>query len=381
MLTAIKTVPFANAVWAGKINLFERGKTAKIMNSQQWNIIKDCAAMKPLGKVPVALIVDSPWIPGYTGITTLDYFTSPEIWLKANLKVIHDFPDIIFLPGFWVEYGMATEPSGFGCKISFYENNLPHVYPAINSVDEISKLYIPNPKTDGLMPFVLNIYKQIKDRVSQEGHLIKVVASRGPFTIASHVMGLTNFLVNIKIEPESTHKILKLITEFIIIWLEAQMDVLKEVEGIMILDDVAGFISRDDFIEFAYPYFKKIFSTYSNFVKIYHNDTDNPVPYEFLGELGVNIFNFTHLRNISDVRKIVGDKVCLMGNVPPLHVLAEGNADLVKEKAMECIKDNGNMPGFILSAGGGTSPKTPGENIAALCSAAELFSRDINGSK
>ncbi|HHV95603.1 MAG TPA: hypothetical protein GXX37_03870 [Clostridiaceae bacterium] len=179
---------------------------------------------------------------------------------------------------------MATEPSGFGCKISFYENDLPHVYPVISSVDEIDRFSIPNPKTDGLMTLALNIYKHVKGRVEQEGHTIKVVASRGPFTIASHIMGLTNFLLNIKIEPDKVHKMLKLITRFILIWLEAQMDVVKEVEGIMILDDVAGFISREDFIEFAYPYFKEIFGSFPNLVRIYHNDTDNPVPYEFLSE-------------------------------------------------------------------------------------------------
>jgi len=338
------------------------------MDLTKWNIIKDCAAIKKQERVPVALIVDSPWIPGYTGISMLDYFSFPEKWLWANLKVIQDFPGIIFLPGFWVEFGMATEPSGFGCKVRFYENTLPQIYPAIKSAGEISSLDIPNPRADGLMPLALNVYKHINHMVNEMGYTIKVVASRGPYTIAAHIMGLTNFLVGLKIDPENTHKLLKLICKFIIIWLEAQMDVLKDVEGIMVLDDVAGFISREDFIEFALPYFKQVFSSFPGMVKIYHNDTDNPVSYEFLEELGVNIFNFTHLQNIANVRKMAGSKVCLMGNVPPLQVLAEGSQDLVREKALECIRDNKDIPGFILSAGGGVSPGTPGENIRALCS-------------
>ncbi len=65
---------------------------------------------------PVALIIDSPWLPGYLGISTLDYLTVPEVWLEANLTVAREFPDVIFVPGFWVEMGMGAEPSAFGCQ-------------------------------------------------------------------------------------------------------------------------------------------------------------------------------------------------------------------------------------------------------------------------
>ena len=336
------------------------------MNSKNWDTIKKCCNMKNIEKAPVGLIVDSPWIPGYVGISTIDYFTIPEKWFEANLKVINDFPDIIFFPGFWAEFGMATEPSGFGCKISFYEDTTPQVHNILTSLDEFNKLSLPNPKTDGLMPFVLSIYKNMKSRIESVGHMLKIAVSRGPFTIASYVMGLSNFLTELKLNPQSTHKMLKLINDFIKIWLEAQLDVMKDAEGIMLLDDVIGFLSREDYLQFAHPYLKEIFKSYPRYIKIYHNDTDNPVPYEFLEELGVNIFNFTHMRSIAEVRSIIGNSVCLMGNVPPLQVLAQGSVDMVKEHALKCVKDNNGKGGLILSVGGGVSPGTPKENLQAL---------------
>ena len=33
----------------------------------------------------------------------------------------------MFLPGFWSEYGMCTEPSAFGAKCVWYENAFPSV--------------------------------------------------------------------------------------------------------------------------------------------------------------------------------------------------------------------------------------------------------------
>ena len=87
------------------------------MKQENWEIIKQCAAMEPISSTPVALIVDSPWIPGYLDISAIDYFSMPDIWLRANLEVERQFPEVIFLPGFWVEMGMAAEPSGFGCRV------------------------------------------------------------------------------------------------------------------------------------------------------------------------------------------------------------------------------------------------------------------------
>jgi uroporphyrinogen decarboxylase len=332
----------------------------------QWEFIKKCAKMEEVEEVPVGLIVDSPWIPGYLGMSTLEFFTIPEKWFEANVKISNEFPDVIFLPGFWVEYGMGTEPSGFGCKVSFYENTTPNVNHMISSMEEVEKLSIPNPKNDGLMPLALSMYRYIEPKVKDIGHSIKVVAARGPLTIASHIMGMTEFLIGMKMEPEKTHKLLKMTTATTKNWLEAQADVLSEVEGVMVLDDVVGFLSKDDYLEFAHPYLKEIFAAFPNCVKMYHNDTDNSVPYEFLEELQVNIFNFTHLQNIAKVRELVGNKVCLLGNIPPLDVLTKGTPDLVREKARTCISEYGSKAGLILSAGGGTSPGTPGENIRAL---------------
>ena len=36
-----------------------------------------------------------------------------------------DFRDVWFLPGFWAEFGMCTEPSAFGGKCVWHENAFP----------------------------------------------------------------------------------------------------------------------------------------------------------------------------------------------------------------------------------------------------------------
>jgi MtaA/CmuA family methyltransferase len=355
-------------------------KGCKRMNQKEWNIIKKCAAMEKTDIVPVALIIDSPWIPGYTGMSTLDFFTIPDKWFEAHMKIKKDFPGMIFLPDFWIEYGMATEPSGFGCRINFFENSTPninHIISSADDLDQVESISQPNPKRDGLMPLALNLYKNMETRAKEVGESIKIVAARGPLTIATHMMGLTEFLIALKTDPDNTHKLLKITSTLSRDWLQAQAEVLSEVEGIMILDDVVGFLSKEDYMEFAHPYMKDILKSFPGCIKIFHNDTNNAVCYEFLEELGINIFNFTHKQDISKVRKLLGNKICLLGNIPPLDVLAQGNPEQVREATARCLRSHGAKCGIILSAGGGTSPGTSRENLLAMMDTAEKVSRAI----
>lgn len=344
------------------------------MKLEQWNVIKKCAKCEEISSIPIGFIIDSPWLPGFFNISTLDYFTDISKWVEVNMDVINEYPDIIFIPGFWVEYGMAVEPSGYGCLINFFENKTPTVQHIASNCKDASLLKIPDPTKDGLMPFALSIYKNIEKKVNDRGHKVKIVAARGPLTLASHLISVTNFLTDIKIDPENAHKLLKKTTQTVKNWLEAQANVLQEVEGILVLDDIVGFLSKEDYLEFAHPYLKEIFTSFqNNIIKIYHNDANNSVYYDCLEELGVNIFNFTHLINIEKAKKLVGEKVCLMGNIPPLDTLVNGTEEQVIKDVTDCLNNYPDNRGLLLSAGGGASPGTKKENIVALVNAVKNY--------
>lgn len=339
------------------------------MKEHQWIMLKNAAAMQTLERTPISLIVDSPWIPGYLGISTIDYLTNPQVWLDANLEIERRFPEVIFMPGFWSEMGMAAEPSGFGCKVSFYDEKTPLVYPLTSDLEIAAGLSVPNPRADGLMPIILNYYKWAQPRAKDAGHMIKIAAARGPLAIATHLTGVTEFLLGVKLDPENTHKFLQVTTQICRQWLEAQAEVLPDVEGILLLDDIVGFLSPQDFQEFAFPYLKEVLDSFPEALKIFHNDMDNPVSFEHLWKLPTHIFNFTHHHNADEVRELVGPQVCLMGNIAPLDTLCNESPDVVLKQALGCIKTHPEKRGLILSAGGGVSPGTPEENIRALIQA------------
>jgi uroporphyrinogen-III decarboxylase len=334
------------------------------MRPDQWNILEAMISGEQRG-LQKALIIDSPWIPSFLGISTEDFVLDETLHLESWMKIVQQYPDIIFFPDFWVERGMAAEPSGFGTPVTYYPDHPPTVGHIFEDIEDAEGLKEPDPRKDGLVPIILSQYSRILPKVREAGMDINIVAARGPMTLASHLMGVTNFLLALKSEPEKTHRLLQITTATVKRWIMAQSDVLPACKGYLVLDDIMGFLSEEDYLEFAHPYFSDVFSIPAA-LKGLHNDTPNPVAFSHIPELGVNLFNFSHELPIPRVRSLVGDGIMLMGNIPPLEVMAQGSEEAVRSAAARCIAENGRHPRFLLSAGGGTSMGTPDSSIRAL---------------
>ena len=107
--------------------------------SDAWDDFLLAARRGEPAQVPVALIVDSPWLPGYTGLDTRDYFLFDERWFAIHTGLCERFPGAVWLPGCWVEYGMAAEPSAFGVKMRFHADSPPSIEPL---VDDLARLFM-----------------------------------------------------------------------------------------------------------------------------------------------------------------------------------------------------------------------------------------------
>ena len=349
------------------------------MTDDQWVHFKSILRGEA-GGLNVGLIVDSPWIPGYCGISTLDFFARPDEWFAAYMKIKKDFPEVLFLPDWWVEYGMAAEPSGFGVKINFYDANLPTVHHLIGDMEDageiIDRISPPDPRKDGLLPLALNLQRRANSKLEGTGERIKLVSARGPLTIASHLFSVTELLMCVKVDPDPVHKLLRITTQLCKDWLEAQLENVGTAEGILVLDDVSGFFGHDDYMEFAHPYLKEVFSAFPECLHLFHNDTDNDVCFSYLEDLGVDLFNFTHKKDIARARSLAGGKVTLLGNIPPMS-LSRNTPDDVYSMAKDCVNRyiscSGGTEGLLLSVGGGVPMEAKGECIRAVINAAEEF--------
>ncbi len=340
------------------------------MTDQQWASLKRTIKGEIVQPAPVGFIIDCPWLPNWYGINIFDYFSNDELWLNANLKAMKDFPHVMFLPGFWSEYGMCTEPSAFGVRCTFPANEFPHAHKLIHSSDDIEAMNIPNPKTDGLLPFVLNRLKLAQPKIEEEGHKIRFAVARGPLNIASYLMGSTEFLTTMMMEPEKAHDLMKKITAYLKDWLNLQMETFPSIDGIFMLDDIIGFMGEQEFCEFGLPYFKELYDA-SVSVKFLHNDAPCKVSAPYLPEIGINLFNMGFDITLNELKALTQNKVTMLGNIPPRDVLASGTPADVTRVTTELVNSLSDKSRIIFSCGGGMPPAVSSDNIQAFIKAVQ----------
>lgn len=343
------------------------GKTIfQTMNTKHWQDLLKLIAGEKTSATPIGFIIDSPWIPGWHGISTLQYYTSDELWFAANKKAIESFPEAMFLPGFWSEYGMCSEPSAFGAKQVWSEFNLPHADRVIHRVEDIRLMKKPNPATDGMLPFIIQRLVTMQPRIQEMGHEIKFAVARGPLNIATFLMGTTEFMMGLMMNPEKIHQLLRVITDFTIDWLRLQKETFPSIEGILMLDDIVGFVGEDECKEFAVPYLKEAFAAFETKVRFFHNDAQGLVSTPFLKEVGVNLFNFSFEHSINEIAQLAGPGIVLLGNLPPRDVMSAGTPETVALETRKMVNEVQDKSRVLWSVGGGMPQDVSSENIRAF---------------
>ncbi|NLN93860.1 MAG: uroporphyrinogen decarboxylase [Candidatus Hydrogenedens sp.] len=339
------------------------------MNQRQWETLLAVLEGQLVSPLPVGFIIDSPWLPAWHGVSILDYYADPHCWFQANLHACNTFPEILFLPGFWAEYGMCSEPASLGTRCTFYENDLPFAHPLQDALNEITEK--PDPAVDGLAPLLLHRLCSWRPKIEEEGQAIRFAVARGPLNIASFLLGISEFLMALRMYPEKVHALLRIITDFLLDWLRLQKEKIDSIDGIFILDDIVGFLGAPDYEEFAHAYLGELFSAFPASVRFFHNDAEGLICAPYLPALGVNLFNFSHLHSIAEMQALTGGKVTLLGNIAPLETLAQGSPADVKLAVTELIQGLESPHHLILSCGGGMAPGVPTENINAFLAAAQ----------
>jgi uroporphyrinogen decarboxylase len=338
------------------------------MTQPQWESLLAVVNGQRLDKPLCGFIIDSPWLPGWSGdASILDYYASEAAWLGINLKACRAFPSAVFLPGFWSEYGMCTEPSAFGSRLIWHENELPFAAPIAQASEQALRLDKPDVRTSGLLPFVLRRLERARPAIEAEGHAIRFAVARGPLNIASFLMGTTEFLMAMQLDPDGTHAMLGTITDFLEDWLKLQAATFPTTRGVMLLDDIVGFLGADDVATFAAPYLKRAFASIDSDVRLFHNDAHGLACAPQLAGMGINLFNFSFEHPIDEMRKLAGPNVALLGNIPPRDILAAGTPDDVRRAVAEMkqalARDYTNV---VFSCGGGIPPGVPTANLEAF---------------
>jgi len=137
------------------------------------------------------------------------------------------------------------------------------------------------------------------------------------------------------------------------------------------------FLSPKQFADFVWPYWKRAIDTtldlgYDVAWMFFEGRRDKQLEY-FTDFPKGRLLIFLESTDILRAKEILGDRACLMGNVP-LSLLQVGAPQDVEDYCKKLIKVCGKGGGFILVNGGGIFDAKP-ENMKAMVDAAEKYGR------
>lgn len=242
----------------------------------------------------------------------------------------------------------------------------------IKSIEDISNLKIPDPYKDGRMPVTLKGF----DLISKKFNKPLAISLVGPFTLAAELTDITNMARNIIKNPGFVSRLLEFTTRIVSDYAVAAAK--HGVKLICISDPTGIILSPKKFEELVASNLRKIFSELDEDVwKVIHICGDTTHLLEKMLNCGAEGLSLDQLVDLPEIAKKVPGDVVLMGNLDPIHVLAELSPDEVEEKTLELLRDMNNFPNYIFSYGCDCLPDTPVENLQASIRAGHTKLSDL----
>ncbi len=307
------------------------------------------------------------------GVPVSRYSQSAKLMAEAHIKSFNTYHTDSVGVGPSL-FGIAE---AMGTRLTYPYDGIPYVSePALSDWKDFTKLAPVNPYRDGRLPLFLETLQRINDSIGEQVGIGSSVG--GPFTAAASLRGTECFLKDLRKNPEMVHRLLELVTESALSYIDAVCDLgLKP----SLADPIASgsLISAKQFREFAKPYLK----IYADRIKercgsgpTLHICGNSSRIWPDMVDVGATILSLDNIVDLEDAKKEVGDRVCLSGNVKPIDTIMKGNRQEIYAESKECLRKAHNNPkGFILSSGCGIAIDTPPENIIAFMDAARIYGK------
>ncbi|MGI6630068.1 MAG: uroporphyrinogen decarboxylase family protein [Bacillota bacterium] len=346
-------------------------------NANVLNFLKAARREQP-SQIPVALFGGSPYNIAFSKVKSSDYYFNSEIKLKVFTRMFEEYSDAVFLPGYWPDFGPVDIPSAFGCEIFYPEVGSPHAKQVCSSIHDVNKLKPANPYKSGIVPKILAEWEYLWEHVDKKwveeyGYLNGIGWTAGPVEAAALIRGYQEFLSDMIQAPHLIHKLLDMVTEFVLEYLRAQEKINGKLKRVCVVDHLASIISPQHVQEFFIPYMQKVFYEFSYAeVRLWHNEGKCKHFLEAIPKLGCNVWQFGD-DDIVEAKSKVGARVTLLGNIDPVNLI-KFTPEQVEKESEKVLNLAGQDGIFILSAGGGFAPETPAANIKAIIRAAQKFS-------
>ena len=305
------------------------------------------------------------YLPEYRAVRSKsDFLTmckTPELAAEVTLQPI----DLIGVDAAILFSDILVIPEAMGMHLEMHEGRGPVFPKPIRNENDAKELKVIDAEID--LKYVLDAVALTKKELNNRVPLIGF--SGAPWTLLTYMVegkGSKNFTEVKKLiynNPKLAHNLLDKIADAVADYLNAKLK--AGVNAVQIFDTWGGILAQDDFEEFSLQYIRKIISKIERkdepvilFAKGVHHNLDK------LADSGADVLGLDWTMNLGDVRKQVGSKVALQGNLDPTTLYAEKES--IKEKVIKTLESYGNGSGHIFNLGHGILPDIKPDNAKAL---------------
>ncbi|MCC7360622.1 MAG: hypothetical protein IT317_14170 [Anaerolineales bacterium] len=317
-------------------------------------------------QAPATLFGTGQWGVYQAGYSMREVATDPDLMTGAVLAVQRQAPSPIVFVG----SGFNNHLIGaLGGGIRYPRLGAPEVsVPLIRDrADEVDGLDLSEIDRDPAVFTVRQTARAVGEALGPAA--IVAVTQWGPFTSAGQMYGLDGFLRATLTAPEVVHRMTQFAVRALKQYFQPLLD--EHLIGLISLADHSAssdLISRKAFAKFCLPplmdlidWAKKTYRV-DTWLHICGNTADK---WDLMIETGAVCLSLDQKVDLALARQVCHGRVCLAGNIDPVHVMDQGGIEDVQAAARRCRQAAG-PDGFILTTGCEMTPGTPLGNAQAL---------------
>jgi uroporphyrinogen decarboxylase len=321
---------------------------------------------EPVERTPIWIMRQAGrYLPEYRAVREkADFLTmckTPELAAEVTIQPV----DLIGVDAAIIFSDILVIPEAMGMKLEMHEGRGPIFHNPVRDEESAKALKKIEPGKD--LKYVLDAVSLTKKELN--GRVPLIGFSGSPWTLLTYMVegrGSKNFAHVKKLiynNPKLAHDLLAQITDAVAEYLSAKIE--AGINAVQIFDTWGGILSQHDFKEFSLAYIEQVISKLKRknepiivFAKGVHFNLNA------LANCGADVLGLDWTMDIGEVRKVIGNKVALQGNLDPTVLYAEKS--VIKSEAKRVLESFGNGSGHVFNLGHGILPDVKPENAKAL---------------
>ncbi len=317
---------------------------------------------QPVERTPVWMMRQAGrYLPEYRAVREkADFLTmckTPELATEVTIQPV----DLIGVDAAILFSDILVIPEAMGMHLEMHEGKGPVFPQPIRNKEDAKALKVIDPTKD--LKYVLDAVSLTKKELNNRVPLIGF--SGAPWTLLCYMVeggGSKNFsFVKSLIynNPKLAHSILNKLADTIAKYLSAKIE--AGADAVQIFDTWGGNLSQNDFEEFSLRYIEKIIANIKRngqpvivFAKGVHYNLNK------IADAGADVIGLDWTMDLGKVRKEIGDRVALQGNMDP--TVLYGNKEKITNEVKRILSNYGDGTGHIFNLGHGILPDVKPEN-------------------